>query len=113
MPKVKLNKLKEGMVVEQDVRNLDDMLILPAGCVLTERYINLLQCWGVSEVTVQAAAAEEASSDPLAMLSPEALARLTQETEARFWKYDAANPVEQEILRLVIRRKARQMTLKK
>jgi hypothetical protein len=113
MPKVKLDQLKEGMVVEQDVRNLDDMLILPAGFVLTERHISLLQSWGVSEVNVEAAGEEEAPSDPLALLPPETLARLTQETQARFWKYDAANPVEQEILRLVLRRKARGMTLKK
>jgi hypothetical protein len=106
MPRVKTELLQEGMVVVTDVKNMDDMLLIPAGCTLTERQINILQAWGVEEIEVQQAG-DTGNSDPLARLSPEVLARLTAEIKAHFWQPDEANPVFVEIFKLMLQRRAR------
>jgi len=98
-----------GMTVAADVKNLDDMLIIPVGSVLTERHINLLESWGVAEVNVEASKEVEPPADPLSLLPPETLAHLTTETRARFRDFDEADPIQREVLRLVLRRKARQL----
>ena len=94
------------MVVVSDVKNMDDMLLIPAGCALTERQISILQAWGVEEIDVQHAGDIE-DADPLAKLSPEVVARMTQEVKDRFWQPDDSNPVFVEVCRLMVRRRAR------
>ena len=94
------------MTVVTDVKNMDDMLLIPAGCTLTERQINILQAWGVEEIDVQNAGAAE-DADPLRKLSPEAVAKLTAEVQALFWQPDEASPVYAEICKLMLQRRAR------
>jgi hypothetical protein len=105
MPRIKTESLQEGNVVGSDVKNIDGMLLIPAGAVLTARQIGILQAWGVAEVEVEAAA-ETAEDDPLAMLPPEVVTKLTAEIKSLFWQPDESSPVFQEIFRLVLRRRA-------
>ena len=112
MPKIKLDSLQEGMIVAADVRNMDDMLLLPAGCELSGRHIQILRTWGVAEVMVEATGETEAEADPLSKLSPEEAARIEAEVKSRFHQFDETNPVQKELLRLMIRRKALQLTQK-
>jgi hypothetical protein len=107
MPKIKAESLQPGMVVAKDVKNLDNMLLIPSGCELTERQIDILLAWGVDEIEVEAAEGAKDESDPLAALSPEALAQLAAEVKALFWKPDESNPVYQEVFQLMLRRRAR------
>jgi hypothetical protein len=107
MPRIKTDLLKEGMRVASDVRNIDNMLLIPAGCVLTERQINILQAWGVGEIEVAASESVQDDGDPLAKLPPEQVERLTAEIRGLFWQPDEANPVFQEILKLMVQRRAR------
>ena len=110
MPKIKSELLKEGMVVTTDVKNMDDMLLIPAGGTLSQKHINILQAWGVTEINVEAAGeSDAASADPLAQLPPEVASRLMAEIQGLFWKLDEADPVQMEIFRLVLQRKARQL----
>jgi hypothetical protein len=106
MPKIKTESVQVGMVVAKDVKNVDDMLLIPAGSALTERQLNILQCWGVAEVDVVASAGAD-DADPLASLPPEVLAKLTAEIKALFWQPDESNPVFAEIFKLMLRRRAR------
>ena len=94
MPRVKTEDLKEGMVVAKDVKNIDDMLLLPAKCQLAGRQISILKAWGVAEIDV-------------ARLSPEVVAQLTAGVKARFWQADESNPVFAEIFKLMLWRQAR------
>ena len=104
MPKIKIEQVKEGMVVGSDVKNVDSMLLVPAGCTLTERQINILNAWGVTELEVLVAEGCEAA-DPLANLPAEELERLTAEVKARFWKVDEKNPVFMEVFKLALQRR--------
>ncbi len=105
MPRIKTELLQEGMVVSSDVRNIDNMLLMPSGCTLTARQINILQAWGVTEIEVQAVAAGQ-DTDQLTKLPPEVLAKWTEELKATFWKVDEADPVFAEIFKLMLRRRA-------
>ena len=37
-----------------DVKNIDDMLLIPAKTLLSGRQINILKAWGVGEIDVEA-----------------------------------------------------------
>ena len=108
MPKIKLESLQEGMVVASDVKNLDDMLLLPSGCTLSEKHINILQAWGITEVNVEASDAAEELADPLSKVPQSTIGKWEQEIKQRFWQYDPENPVYQELLRQLMHRKVLQ-----
>jgi hypothetical protein len=105
MPRVKTELLQAGMLVASDVKNIDNMLLIPAGAELTERHIGILQAWGVTDVEVQASAGAE-DADPLAKLPPEVVARLTAEIKGRFWQADESDPVYLEVVKLILQRRA-------
>jgi len=106
MPRVKIEQLAEGMIVVSDVKNIHDMLLIPAGCALTERQIGILQAWGVEQVEVQHSKAIE-EADPLARLSPETLAKINQEITELFWEPDDSDPVYVELRGILLQRRAR------
>lgn len=105
MPRIKTELLQEGMVVSSDVKNIDNMLLIPSGCQLTARQIGILQAWGVTEIDV-VASGDGGDTDQLAKLSPEQLEQLTAETRALFWKPDDTDPVFAELFKLILRRRA-------
>jgi len=105
MPQIKTELLQEGMVVSRDVKNIDNMLLIPNGCKLTSRQIGILQAWGVHEIEVVSAGAA-GNTDQLSRLPPELLAKLTAELRATFWKADDADPVFTELFKLMLRRRA-------
>lgn len=107
MPKIKLDDLREGMIVESDVKNLDDMLLLPSGCELTDRHIRILQAWGITDINVKASDQAEDIYDPLQRLDPVVLQQLTEEHKSRFLNFDEKSPVQQFVLKLVLQRKAK------
>jgi hypothetical protein len=108
MPTIKLESLREGMITAAEVKNMDNMLLIPANTALTERHINVLNAWGITEIQVQACADAEEAVDILQRLPKEVLDRLTNELKAVFWSPAEKNPVELEVFMLALRRKARQ-----
>lgn len=93
------------MVVSTDVKNIDNMLLIPNGCTLTARQIGILQAWGVVEIDVTAAG-EAGDTDQLTRLPPEVVEKLSAELRATFWKADEADPVYTELFKLLLRRRA-------
>ncbi len=53
MIRVNIIDLKAGMVLEQSVRNHQDVLLLGAGTKITKKNIRIFQSWGVIEVSVK------------------------------------------------------------
>ena len=105
MTRIKTDQVQSGMVVVGDVRNMDDMLLIPAGCELTDRHIRILRAWGIADVPVDspsdnAAGSAAASPDP-APMAPERVAQL----KARFWHWDEDDVVQREIFRVLLQRK--------
>ena len=109
MPKVKTESLQPGMVVSADVKNMDNMLLMPAGCELTEKHITVLSAWGVADIEVENSGAPEETADILQTLDPEVLHRITDALQAVFWEPVDSNPIQREVFELILRRKARQL----
>ena len=109
MIRLKSEALQPGMVVAHDVKNIDGMLLAPSGCQLSERQINILQAWGISEVEVEAGEEMAKANDPLSRLPPEKLAQITADLRARFWKPDDFGPVPAEIFKLMLLRQAQRI----
>jgi len=107
--RIKSEALQPGMVVARDIKNIDGMLLAPSGCQLSERQINILQAWGVTEVEVEASKEMAEALDPLAQLPPETLARITADLRGRYWKPDEFGPVPTEIFRLMLLRQAQRL----
>ena len=101
------------MVTASDVKNIDDMLLVPAGCQISARHIKILRTWGVSEVNVVDAGEGEDSMDPVSRLRAEQAARLESEMAALFHGRQADNSVMAELYRLAHRRRASEMLLEK
>jgi len=108
MPRIKTESLKEGAVVSADVKNIDNMLLVPAGTKLTARHITIFQMWGITEVDVQAATGTGDDGDPLKQLPPDVLVKLAADLEALFWQPDKTSPVFKTIFNLLLLRRARQ-----
>jgi hypothetical protein len=109
MAKVKTEQLKAGMVVAVEVKNMDNMLLLPVGCSLAEKHIEIFQAWGITEVDVASAEGVAEPEDPLARLSPEEARQLTEATRKLFWQLDDTEPIQMEVLNLVLRRRAKKV----
>ena len=107
MPKSKTESLQPGMVVAADVKNMDNMLLMPAGCELTEKHITVLNAWGIGEIQVEICEAQEEPTDVLRQLDPGLLRQLTSELQAIFWDPVDKHPLQQEVFNLALRRKAR------
>jgi hypothetical protein len=107
MPKVKTQSLVAGMVIAADVKNMDNMLLMPAGCELTEKHITILNAWGIPEVQVESCDGQEEPADVLQQLAPELLNQLADELQAIFWEPIDRNPIQREVFDLVLRRKAK------
>jgi hypothetical protein len=104
MAKLKIDNLQQGMVVAADIKNLDDMLLFPAGCELSERHIRMLRTWGINEILVETPENDAALSEPfLIELSADEINAM----KSRYWCWDEQNPAQQEIFRLMVRRKTR------
>lgn len=112
MARIKTESLQEGMEVSQEVKNSDGMLILPEGCVLTARLINMLQSWSIPSVEVKVTGSESVE-DPLLKLTPEQLEKLQTEVKATFWKSSDSDPVCVELQRVIVRRRASQIVANK
>jgi hypothetical protein len=86
------------------------MLLIPAGCVLTEKHIHVLNTWGIAEVQLESGAAVEDAGDVLQEMPPEMLEQTRRELIGIFWDPIDKSSVQAEVFDLVLRRKARQIT---
>jgi hypothetical protein len=107
MPRINVELLQEGMRVVVDVKDHDNMLLIPAGSTLTAKHIDLLRSWEVAEVDAEATAENVGPEDVLAKLPEEVLAQLKAEVEQRFWEFEPDNPVYQAIFQRALLLKAR------
>jgi len=105
--------VREGMVVTAEVKNMDNMLLIPTGCVLTEKHIGILNAWGIAEVQVESGGAAEESGDILQQMPAETLDQIRSELTGIFWDPIDKSTVQAETFDLVLRRKARQIAAQK
>lgn len=105
------------MVVASDVKNIDDMLLIPSGTKIRARHIEILQAWGVRDVQVEPSNAED-DTHVISKLPQEIIAKIlakadgiSAEVRADFWETDEKNPVFQELLRLLVQRRLKKVSI--
>lgn len=109
MTRIKTEQLREGMVVAADVKNMDDMLLLPAGSAITERSIHILAAWGIEQIPIEGSDEQAADGDPFQSLPPDEQEKLRKQLQDTYFKDIAACPVQLDIFKLALTRRARQL----
>lgn len=105
MARVVLDSLTAGMRLNKPVFNLNGVLLLRAGEVLTAKHLEIFKVWGVREADVVREDGGEPELAPEVSASPEILAAAQREIARRFRRVDAAkDPVMTEIMRVATRR---------
>lgn len=115
MATVRINSLREGMTLAQDVKDMNGRLLLRGGVSLLERHITLFKSWGITEVELlddAPAAAGSVSAVDNKDDSQENVRRVAKATaEAQLMKIFSANdlndPMISEFFTLCVARKAK------
>ncbi|MEJ2156689.1 MAG: HDOD domain-containing protein [Desulfobacteraceae bacterium] len=97
---IAVDQLKQGMVLAEDVVDINSRLLLKKGGAVEPRHIRMFKMWGVGEVHVQGEVAADAETgagcDPAQF---EAVARLTSE---RFRFNDLNHPVIKQLFTISV-----------
>jgi len=102
---VRVSDLKPGMVVAQDVRDLQGRLIVPAGAKTSAKHLKVFKIWGVPEVFVQGDSEAGETPDPIDTLDPQKKEQITKEMQTLFCRHDLNDPVIKELVNICIQRK--------
>ena len=103
---IHVDRLKENMVLSEDVRDLNTRLLLAKDLKIQPKHIRILKIWGITEVNVLASALdhEEAATKEI---DPELLERIEESTKYLFHHVDLEHPAMQELFRLSVLSKSR------
>lgn len=92
-----INNVQAGMVLAKDALNFRKQLLLPAGTVLTEKNIETMIAWGVSEVDTEGCSEPSLEQVEQHIAEDPKLAEANAELDHRF--ADVRNdPIMKEIL---------------
>jgi hypothetical protein len=105
MGELNINDIKEGMELAEDIVNFDGTILLKAGSIITERHLEALRMWGVTEGNIKGVERDSVNKSLLLSVDPEVVARIDQDLSDLFQKTDLNNPIISEIYRLVKERK--------
>ena len=98
---VHVDRLKENMVLSEDVRDLNTRLLLSKDLKIKSKHIRTLKMWGITEVNV-------VLNDPdfegttTKKIDPETLEKIKESTKKLFYHVDLEHPAMQELFRLSV-----------
>jgi hypothetical protein len=104
MTRLSLEQLTPGLTLGKPVYNLNGVLLLRAGEVLTAKHLQIFKTWGVREVDVVGEEGSEGTVPADAPVPPEIAAAVEKEIARRFRRTDPADPVLADLRRLAGRR---------
>jgi len=107
VPKIKIEDVAEGMVVESDVRNLNDMVLISKGTRLSRGMVEKMVAWGVAEVDIRASEELRQILDPVELLPADVAERFSGEVRERFPQLEEGDELMNELYRIAVRRKAK------
>jgi hypothetical protein len=108
-----IDKLEPGMEVAADVVNLNGVLLIGEGAILTERHLRILKTWGIDSVSVAGQESAEAAPPPRELeFSPEIIERAEAHVNHRF-RHASPDISAVKVLReLAVRRAAQHLAQK-
>jgi hypothetical protein len=99
MGKISFEALKPEMKLAGDVIERTGRVLLRAGTEITEKHLDILRKWGVTEVDAEGATVEVPAED-LQPLDPAVLHEAENRAQALFRHTDSNHPAVRELLRL-------------
>jgi hypothetical protein len=102
-----IDTLEVGMEVSADVMNVNGMLLIPKGTILSDRHLRMLRNWGVDAVHITGVST--ATQEPEVKLPPETLLEATKQVNNRFKFVSSKLGVVEAIRQMAIKRTARRL----
>jgi HD-like signal output (HDOD) protein len=97
---IHINKLKPGMVLDQEVRDINGRLLLKSDKEIHSSHIRIFKTWGVTEVNIRGNnGSREPSTGPA---DPQLVEKTEEETKELFQHTDLEHPAIKEIFRISV-----------
>lgn len=100
MGSISINKIKQGMVLSDDVLDINQKLLLTKGQTITSKHIRIFKIWGITEVNVFGKNDKRSGIEP--RINPELLGKIKDQTKKIFTNIDLEHPVANEIFKLSV-----------
>ncbi|MGD8658150.1 MAG: HDOD domain-containing protein, partial [Desulfobacterales bacterium] len=95
-----INDLKPGMILEEEVRDINGRLLLKKDKKIQLSHIRIFKIWGVTEVNIQG---NNGNKNPAASVaSPERVEKIKENTKNVFRFVDLEHPAIKEIFRISV-----------
>ena len=102
---VHTDKLKEGMLLSEEVKDVKGRLLLKKGQEIESKHIKILKMWGITDVNIVGEGSAE--KDPDSMIDPQIMEEITEQTKRDFRHTDLNHPAMKELFRLAVLSRAR------
>jgi len=97
---IHINKLKPGMILDEEVRDINGRLLLKRDKKIDTAHIRIFKIWGVTEVNIQGNnGSRNASGEPA---DPEAVEKIRESTKDLFRHVDLEHPANKELFRISV-----------
>jgi hypothetical protein len=106
MAKITLDRLREGMIVATDIRDVNGRVLVSAGEVLTQQRLFNMRACGVQEVEVKVDSLPADDTAVNAAFSASTLERASSDVAEIFRFANTEEPMMQELQRLCVLRRA-------
>ena len=97
---IHINKLKPGMVLDEEVRDINGRLLLKKDKQIQTAHIRVFKIWGITEVNIRGSNSSKDAS--VSSVDPEQIEKIKQNTLDLFRHVDLDHPANKEIFRISI-----------
>lgn len=106
---VHIEKLKDDMVLSEDVRDANYKLLLAKGQKIQSKHIRIFKIWGITEVSVVGSHGREEISE--SYIEPEIIEKTKEDIKYTFQHVDLSHPAIKELCRLSVLYRSRHKIL--
>lgn len=107
MGMIPLDKVQEGAVLESDIAD-NGQILIKAGVKLTERHLKLCRSWGIAELSIKGADANQLEQDFLASIPPEVMKEVEEKRNEKFSLMDPLHPTTSILSQIYLFRKLKE-----
>lgn len=107
---VPVQSLKPGRILAADIKNAHGQLLIKKAMEVTDKHLRVLKSWGVVEVQVEGDPSDTTDEMVVEQFNPEILDKARTEVLARMSHNSMEHPAIDELVRLAVQRRARQLS---
>ena len=104
---INLEDMEPGMIIGRDVLTRRGLVLLKAGQEITEKKLEILKTWGITEADIKGVDKEEVLDEKVAEIDPRLLEEATTQARELFKHTDREHLFIKELFHLVTFRLAR------